>query len=147
VIVGPTDEGKADAIDNASVERAVADGVVFTGARTDMPECYSAFDVFLTASWREGFPRSAMEAAAMGLPTVATDIRGNRQVIDDGVTGVLVAVRDASALSAAVADLADDAERRRAMGAAAQARAVEHFDQQRVIDISLAAYRSLSSRG
>ena len=142
VIVGPTDEGKADAIDNASVERAVADGVVFTGARTDMPECYSAFDVFLTASWREGFPRSAMEAAAMGLPTVATDIRGNRQVIDDGVTGVLVAVRDASALSAAVADLADDAERRRAMGTAAQARAVEHFDQQRVIDISLAAYRS-----
>jgi glycosyltransferase involved in cell wall biosynthesis len=107
-----------------------------------MPECYSAFDVFLTASWREGFPRSAMEAAAMGLPTVATDIRGNRQVIDDGVTGVLVAVRDASALSVAVADLADDAERRRAMGAAAQARAVEHFDQQRVIDISLAAYRS-----
>ncbi|MEI6401053.1 MAG: glycosyltransferase family 4 protein [Actinomycetota bacterium] len=142
VIVGPTDEGKADAVDAASIERAVADGVVFTGARTDMPECYSAFDVFVTASWREGFPRSAMEAAAMGLPTVATDIRGNRQVIDDGVTGVLIPVRDASALAAAVADLADDAERRRAMGTAARARALEHFDQQRVIDISLAAYRS-----
>lgn len=146
VIVGPTDEGKADAIDPAAVQRAVADGVVFTGARTDMPECYSAFDVFLTASWREGFPRSAMEAAAMGLATVATDIRGNRQVIDDGVTGVLVPVRDANALAGAVAQLADDAERRRAMGAAAQARAAEHFDQQRVIDISLAAYRSRALR-
>jgi glycosyltransferase involved in cell wall biosynthesis len=87
-----------------------------------------------------------MEAAAMGLATVATDIRGNRQVIDDGVTGVLVPVRDATALAAAVADLADDPDRRRAMGAAAQARAVEHFDQQRVIDISLAAYRSRALR-
>ncbi len=142
VIVGPTDEGKADAVDAATVERAIADGVVFTGARTDMPECYAAFDMFLTASWREGFPRSAMEAAAMGLATVATDIRGNRQVIDDGVTGVLVPVRDAAALATAVADLAEDAERRAVMGAAARARAAEHFDQQRVIDISLAAYRS-----
>jgi glycosyltransferase involved in cell wall biosynthesis len=48
-------------------DRAAADGVVFTGTRTDMPECYAAADLFLTASWREGFPRSAMEAAAMGL--------------------------------------------------------------------------------
>ena len=58
--------------------------------------------VFVTASWREGFPRSAMEAAAMGLPTVATDIRGNRQVIADGETGLLVGVRDAAGIAAAV---------------------------------------------
>ena len=65
--------------------------------RDDMPECYAAVDLFVTASWREGFPRSAMEAAAMGSATVATDIRGNRQVIVDGETGLLVPVRDAAA--------------------------------------------------
>ena len=87
VIVGPTDDDKSDAIAPDTFEAARRDGVVFTGQRTDMPECYAASDVFVTASWREGFPRSAMEAAAMGLPTVGTDIRGNRQVVADGETG------------------------------------------------------------
>ena len=73
-------------------------------------------DLFVTASWREGFPRSAMEAAAMGLPTVATDIRGCRQVVDDGETGLLVPVRDAVAIAAAVEQLVGDAGLRSTMG-------------------------------
>jgi glycosyltransferase involved in cell wall biosynthesis len=67
VVVGPTDPDKSDAIEPGVFDRAAADGVVLTGTRTDMPECYAAADIFVTASWREGFPRSAMEAAAMGL--------------------------------------------------------------------------------
>jgi len=135
VLVGPVDDEKADAIDPAD-----AGDVVLAGRRDDMPECYAAADVFITASWREGFPRSAMEAAAMGLPTIATDIRGNRQVVDDGVTGVLVPVRDPAALAAAVDDVAGDADRRQQMSAAARDRAAADFDQQRVIDRTLAAY-------
>ena len=135
VLVGPVDDEKADAIDPAD-----AGDVVLAGRRDDMPECYAAADVFITASWREGFPRSAMEAAAMGLPTIATDIRGNRQVVDDGVTGVLVPVRDPAALAAAVDDVAGDADRRQQMSAAARDRAAAEFDQQRVIDRTLAAY-------
>lgn len=140
VVVGPADPDKADAVPADVMERAVAEGVVFAGQRTDMPECYRAFDVFVTASWREGFPRSAMEAAAMGLPTVATDIRGNRQVIDDGVTGVLAPVRDAAGLAAGVTELAGDPAMRSAMAAAARERALAEFDQRRVIERSLAAY-------
>lgn len=146
VIVGPTDEGKADAVDTATRSRAETDGVVFTGQRTDMPECYAAMDVFVTASWREGFPRSAMEAAAMGLPIVGTDIRGTRQVVDDGVTGVLVPVRSPEPLADAIASVVADAERRRAMSSAARARARAEFDQQRVIDRTLAAYELLGDR-
>ena len=141
VVVGPSDPDKADAVPAEVMERAVHDGVVFTGQRTDMPECYRAMDVFVTASWREGFPRSAMEAAAMGLPTVATDIRGNRQVVDHGVTGELVTLRDAAAIAATSGALVDDPDRRAAYGAAARRRAAEHFDQQTVIDRTLAAYR------
>ena len=55
-----------------------------------MERLYAAMDLFVLASYREGFPRSAMEAAAMGLPIVATDIRGCRQVVDHGRTGLLV---------------------------------------------------------
>ena len=141
VIVGPTDLGKADAIDAAQMDRAHADGVMFVGERIDMPECYAAMDLFLTASWREGFPRSAMEAAAMGLPTIATNIRGNRQVVDDGVTGVLVPVRDSVALAEAVRTLIARRADWPAMSAAAQSRARDHFDQALVIERTLAAYQ------
>ncbi|CAB4862609.1 unannotated protein [freshwater metagenome] len=144
VIIGPSEPGKSDAVDEALIERARTDGVVFTGQRTDMVECYSAVDVFVTASWREGFPRAAMEAAAMGLPTVATDIRGNRQVIDQGVTGVLVPVRDPASLALAIGELVESAGLRRSQGVAAVARAAADFDQQRQIDITLAQYRALA---
>lgn len=140
VIVGPREPGKADALDEGLIDRAVDDGVVFTGVRTDMPECYAAMDMFLTASWREGFPRSAMEAAAMGLPTVASDIRGNRQVIENDVTGALVPVRDAGAIAAAVYRLATQPDTRRRMSAAAVVRAADHFDQAQVIARTLDAY-------
>ena len=140
VIVGPTDNDKADAVEQSLLERAAADGVVFTGQRTDMPQCYAAMDVFVTASWREGFPRAAMEAAAMGLPTVATDIRGNRQVIEHGVTGVLVPVRDSGALAAAIAGLADDSALRAEQSAAARRVAADRFDQAKVIGITLDQY-------
>ncbi len=59
-------------------------GVVFLGQRDDVDRCYAAMDVFVLASHREGFPRAAMEAAAMGLPVVATDVRGCREVVDAG---------------------------------------------------------------
>ena len=143
VVIGPTDPDKSDAIDPAVFEQAAADDVVLTGTRDDMPECYAAADVFVTASWREGFPRSAMEAAAMGLPTVATDIRGNRQVIADDETGLLVPVRDPLGIRVAVERLVIDQELRATMGAAARKRAAAEFDQQRIIDRTLAAYALL----
>jgi glycosyltransferase involved in cell wall biosynthesis len=143
VVVGPVEPDKADAIDSATIDRALAEGVIMTGTRTDMPDCYAAADVFVTASWREGIPRSAMEAAVMGLPAVATDIRGNRQVVVDDETGLLVPVRDAQSLSTAIERLADDSLRTRLAGAARR-RAVAEFDQQRVIDRTLDAYSLLS---
>ena len=143
VVIGPVDPDKSDAIDQAMLDRAANDGVVLLGQRSDMAECYAASDVFVTASWREGLPRAAMEAAAMGLPMVATDIRGNRQVMIDGETGLLVPVRAAAGLVDAVATLVADPQRRAEMGAAATRLAHVEFDQQRVIERTLAAYELL----
>ena len=83
--------------------------------------CTTALDIYVLASHREGFPRAAMEAAASGVPVVATDIRGCRQVVDHGRTGLLYPVRDACELADAVTKLATDPGRRAQMGAAARA--------------------------
>lgn len=79
----------------------------------------------------------------MGLPVIATDIRGCRQVVDGGVTGLLVPVKDAAGLERALRDLLDDPERRRTMGAAAVRRARDRFDQREQIELTLNIYQRL----
>ncbi len=143
VVVGPADTAKADGLTEAELDRATDDGVRLAGY-SDRPErYYAAADLFVLASYREGFPRAAMEASAMGLPVVATDIRGCRQVVDEGRTGLLVAPRNAAALTAALEALLGDPDRRAAMGTGAASRARTEFDQRRQIDITLATYRRL----
>ena len=144
VVVGPLDPDKDDAITPAGVDEvAAAAGIRFLGMREDVERLYPAFDIYVLASHREGFPRSAMEAAAMGLPVVATDIRGCRQVVDDGRTGLLVPVRDPVALEDAVRRLAGDAKMRVAMGAAAREKALREFDDRRQIGVTLSTYERL----
>jgi len=145
-IIGDTDDEKHDALsadDRAQAERA---GVRFLGGRSDMTRLYAGMDVHVLASHREGFPRSPMEAAAMGLPVVATNVRGCRQVVDDGATGRLVAAHDPRALAAAIAELADTPGLRHRFGAAARAKAVREFDDRRCVAITLETYRRLLSR-
>ena len=144
LVVGPLDSDKSDGLAPADLDRVSAEsGITFLGERSDVEDFYRALDMYVLASHREGFPRSAMEAAASGLPLVVTDIRGCRQVVDDGVNGRLVRPRDAASLGQAVSMLAADAEMRTRMGEASRAKAVREFDQQQVIDITLATYRRL----
>lgn len=143
VVVGPDDDDKADGIDPVSRRAAQARGVAFLGRRDDMPELYAAMDLYVLASRREGFPRSAMEAAAMGLPVVTTDARGCREVVRHRRTGLLVPVDDAGALAGALTELVADPAMRRAYGDAGRVLAEAEFDQQRVIDVTLATYRRL----
>lgn len=86
-----------------------------------------------------------MEAAASGLPVIATDIRGCRQVVEPMVNGMLVPVGEIDALAAAIADLATDASLRHAMRAAAIEKALKEFDDHRVIELTLATYDRLCS--
>lgn len=144
--IGPDDPEKADAISAAEIRAAEEQGVVFLGHRLDVEALYAAMDVFVLPSYREGFPRAAMEAAASGLPIVATDVRGCRQVVDHDKTGLLVPVRDGAALAEAIIALGEDPTRREAMGKAAIVRAQEHFDERRVVRIVLDTYRQVAAR-
>ena len=146
VVVGPDDPDKDDALPREVIDAARARGVQFLGMRPDVDALYPAMDLFVLPSHREGYPRAAMEAAAMGLPIVATDIRGCRQVVVDGVNGRLVPVRSPAALADAISALASDPELRRAMGAASRERAVAHFDESRIVSIVLDTYREVALR-
>ena len=146
VAIGPDDPEKADAMDRAEIAAAEAAGVVFLGHREDVDALYAAMDVFVLPSYREGFPRAAMEAAASGLPIVASDVRGCRQVVDDEVTGLLVPVRDAEALTEAIRVLGKDPSLRSTMGKAAVERAIDEFDERRVVGIVLDTYRQVAAR-
>lgn len=146
VVAGPAEPTKSDGIDAAAIARAEGAGVRFLGYRSDVEDIYAALDVYVLASHREGFPRSAMEAAAMGLPIVATNIRGCRQVVEAGVTGLLVEPHDARDLARAIARLATDPRVRESMAKAARLKALHDFDQRRVIDITLKLYAELLKR-
>ena len=140
VWAGPDDEDKPDAV------RAAHGDVRFLGAWEDMPAFYSAIDVFALPSYREGFSRSGMEAAACGVASVLSDIRGCRELGLHGESLLLVPPRDAAALTAAVGRLVDDASLRGRLGAAAHLRATEDFDQRSVAAVSLETYAAVARR-
>jgi glycosyltransferase involved in cell wall biosynthesis len=141
--VGDRDRDKADSLPESEISDARSH-VVFTGWRTDVRDLMGIMDVFVLASWREGVPRSAIEAAAMGLPLVLTDIRGCREVARDGVEGILVPPRDSNGLGDAIARLVAEPEVRVRMGAAARARAEERFDERQIHERIATCYRALT---
>ena len=126
LIVGP--EEPRDPVPAGVLERLRADRRVrFTGFLSDVRGAYAAADVLVLPSRREGFPNVPLEAAAMSLPVITTNATGCVDSVEDGVTGKVVAVNDASALAAAMLDYGCDAELRRRHGAAGRRRVVEWF--------------------
>lgn len=133
IVVGPEDPSKADALPPEVIAEARRLGVRFLGMRSDVDRLYAIMDVFVLPSHREGFPRAAMEASAMGLPIVATDIRGCRQVVAEGSTGFLVPVADPIALASVLNSLVEEPGLRQRMGEAANAKAQAEFDEREVV--------------
>jgi glycosyltransferase involved in cell wall biosynthesis len=149
LVVGDADPEKPDRLTpDAARQRDPAGACVFAGFRQDMPRLYGAMDVFVLPSHREGFPRAPMEAAAMRLPCVVTDVRGCRQAVRHGGNGFLVPVGDARALAEAILALLADRGLARRLGEEGRRRAVLEFDQRRVFATVLAEYeRLLQARG
>ncbi len=145
VAVGPAEPDKDDALTGEVVAAARREGFVFhgDGRAEDMAAIYSAFDIFVLPSHREGMPRSLIEAQAMRRPAIATDIRGCREVIEDGVSGVLVPARDPAALSGAISAMLDDPALGWTMGERGRERALDRFDEDAVVERTLQVYRRL----
>jgi glycosyltransferase involved in cell wall biosynthesis len=103
------------------------------GYRDDVPALLAAADIFALPSHFEGLPMSVIEAMLTGLPVVATDIRGPREQVADGETGLLVPPREIGPLTRALRRLADDATLRHRMGEAGRVRALSLYDERRVV--------------
>jgi glycosyltransferase involved in cell wall biosynthesis len=147
VVVGGSDPGKAGAISPEELTAASRRGrIVFAGSRDDMERVYTGFDLFVLPSHREGFPRSAMEAAASGLPVIASDIRGCRQAVSHGRSGLLVPPYDPVGLATAIGELAVDPALRRRMGTAGRRKAETEFDDRAVVAKTLDAYERVLVR-
>lgn len=129
------------AIDRATVDRWVSEGVVeYCGVTDDVRPYIAAASCVVLPSYREGAPRTLIEAAAMARPVIATDVPGCRMVVEDGVTGLLCRVRDTTSLADAMARFAAlPGPTQAAMGQAGRAKMAREFDQALVIG----AYREV----
>ena len=119
----------------AEVEAWVREGAIeYLGHADDTAPIYAEADCVVLPSYREGMPKTLLEAASMGLPAIATDVPGCRQAVVDGETGLLCTVRDASSLADTMRRmLLLPAEQRAAMGTTARERIVREFDERIVV--------------
>jgi glycosyltransferase involved in cell wall biosynthesis len=144
--VGPVDRSRGDEVTPDYADTlGIGATSRFLGSRTDVNRIMSAMDIFCLPSYREGYPVSVIEAAAMGLPVVTTNIRGCREAVIDGVNGLLVPVREVDPLVAAITRLHDDPSLRHTLAAGARKRAEECFDERRVVRQIMAVYQRLRS--
>lgn len=121
--------------------------VIFLGERSDIPELLNAMDVYVLSSHDEGLNLTLLEAMSAGLPVIATRAGGNPEVVIEGITGILVPLRDEDSLHAAMCRLLHDHEERRRMATEGERRVVESFSLKRMIEEYENLYRKGSGSG
>jgi glycosyltransferase involved in cell wall biosynthesis len=146
-LVGEPDDENPESIPRSQLQRWVDDGVVeWRGHIDDMPAAWRSAHIGLLPSYREGLPKTLLEAAACGLPLVATDVPGCREVVAHDDNGLLVAARAAAPLADALESLAGDAAARSRMGRRSRERAEREFAESIVVAATLDLYRDLAGR-
>ncbi|MFZ2854885.1 MAG: glycosyltransferase family 4 protein [Rhodocyclaceae bacterium] len=144
VLVGGPDPANPSSLSEAELAAWVQEGVLERwGQRADMPQVFAAAQLVVLPSYREGFPKVLIEAAACGRAVVTTDVPGCRDAIEADVTGLLVPAYDARALADAIKRLLDDPQRCQAMGQAGRALAERVFDVRQVVAAHLHIYQEL----
>lgn len=128
VIVGDARDGVTGAgLQRLATELGIGEQVLFPGYRSDLQCVYSALDIFMLSSRREGLPNSLLEAMAMGLPVVTTDVAGAKELVADGQTGFVLPQGDASGLGRALLALVEDTQLHRRMGEEGRKRVEREF--------------------
>ncbi len=123
-LIGAPDPENPMSLDETELRAfATEPGVEWLGPRNDIAAVWRDAHVAVLPSWREGLPKALLEALASGRPVITTDATGCRDVIDHGIEGLLVPLKDRRGLAAAMEKLACDPALRAAMGSAARQRA------------------------
>lgn len=147
-LLGAIGSENRTAIDKATVEAWIKEGVVeYCGTAKDVRPAIAAASCVVLPSYREGAPRTLIEAAAMARPIIATDVAGCRTVVDADVSGFLCNVRDAESLTAAMERfLALSHGARTEMGLAGRSKMEREFDQAIVVDAYRKALTALTDK-
>jgi len=146
-LVGEPDPANPATIPEAQLRAWHVEGLVeWLGARDDVPALLAQSHIGLLPSYREGLPKSLLEAASCGLPVVTTDAPGCRELLRFEQGGIMVPLRDAAALADALDRLARDPELRRRMGALARQSVEAHFSSAIVARQTLDVYRQISAQ-
>ena len=146
LIVGDADSGKPDAVEpSAAADYGIADRCVFLGHRpnAELPPLYKLMNVLVLPSLFEGVPRVVMEASAMGVPCVVSNVKGNREAVSDDRNGLLVPFGDVPALVAAITRILTEPATAQRMSLEARRMAVERFDERIVFEKVKAEYARL----
>ena len=148
VVVGDPDPGNPDSIDLAEVEGWARDGSVeWWGRSTDMPGTFAHSNVFCYPTYyKEGVPRVLIEASSCARAVVSTDIPGVHDIVQHGITGLLIPARDVEALAEALQVLINSRELRIKMGRAGRQRVISDFSEQIVVSRVTDIYRELLGR-
>lgn len=126
LVVGPVDRQKKDSINPDNFKQK---NIIFLGERTDVDELCATMNIFVLPSYREGFPHSVMEASAMSLPVITTNVRGCRNAIEPDVTGLLIPAKNSEELAKAIISILSDPTKAKAMGQAGRKKAERDFDK------------------
>jgi glycosyltransferase involved in cell wall biosynthesis len=140
-LLGFIDPANGNAVPRADIDKWVAEGTIeYLGEADDVRPFIAAADCVVLPSYREGLPRTLLEAAAMGKPLIATDVPGCRHVVDHDVNGLLCSPRDSVSLAEAMLKMLRlSAPRIAEMGVAARAKAHAEFDERLAINLYLEA--------
>ncbi|WP_109478965.1 glycosyltransferase family 4 protein [Paraburkholderia sp. C35] len=135
-LLGPVGVDNPSAISQAEVDAWVREGVIdYLGEAHDVRPHIAAADCVVLPSYREGVPRTLMEASAMGRPIVATNVPGCREVVADGVNGLLCEARSVGSLAAKLAQMLDMSDAgRQAMGERGREKVAQEFDERDVVE-------------
>lgn len=146
LLAGSPDAGNPASVSPEQITRWAQEGVVTVlGHVDDMENLLKQVDLAVLPSYREGTPRSLLEAAACGLPIVTTDVPGCREIVAHHVNGLLVPPKDSRALAEAIQFMRDNPKERMQMGISGRKKVLAEFDQQIVLDKTLAVYQELYS--
>ena len=144
VLVGSPDSQNPANIPGEQLQKWHAQGdVEFWGYQENMPKVWAQADIACLPSYREGLPKSLIEALASGLPCVTTDVPGCREVVAPKLNGLLVPAREVEPLVRALQSLIDDPTLREEMGCHGRQRAVAEFSSARVIAETLSVYQPM----
>ena len=143
LLVGDVDDGNPTSLTSTQLmELTDSKDVTWLGVRTDIVELLAASHIACLPSYREGLPKSLIEAASVGRPIVTTDVPGCREVVTHLVNGLLVRPRDSKELAVAIEKLASDPDLRRKMGAENRHKAENEFSNEIIIRQTHSVYDS-----